>query len=140
MQELRVPNASLVGQAVNDALCCSPTTFTHQCIAAMPHQGGLFSQLNYVAEQVLGHLYLGRGPVNASAILDLPLYGYGGVLTCKNAERLWPDNPPKCHKVTIGRGYWDYTVTEPKRLSHFFGVLECPRAYLLRRRRRKRPR
>ncbi|KAL1506941.1 hypothetical protein AB1Y20_007805 [Prymnesium parvum] len=141
---------ALVRRGVLAGLCCSPRTFDAPCVLGLPKQGGLFSQLLYIAEQardilvgsssppqsqidatrtqILDHIDMGAGPVNASVIQDLQLYGYGGILSCKKARLVHPGEHIDCAYVQIGVSRLLATKGRvPPRLGQFFLPFHCPK-------------
>eukprot|EP00966_Prymnesium_polylepis_P206318 4780647-Prymnesium_polylepis.1 len=84
---------STIRHAVLSALCCSPGRFDAGCLPGFgikfPHHGGFFAQLNVVVNLTLAHLLLSRGPSDPQQLYGvLPMYGYGGPISCSKAREL----------------------------------------------------
>ena len=90
--------SSAVGRAVEQVLCRGQPSFSS--VATNPgHNGvsGLTSQLNYVTQDVLDHLYRSEGLSAADSIhRTATLQGYGGGKFGEHFE------PPACPKCPIG--------------------------------------
>ena len=86
---------SVVRDAVYMALCCAPAHFDAGCLPAFganfPHHGGFFAQLNVAVNLTLVQLLLGRRPTEPRQLYRLlPMYGYGGPVSCTKAREIDP--------------------------------------------------